>query len=195
MASRASGLETKMNGLFVDSTPKLPDGGKKALVEWAPILSLIAGIVSLISAWNLWHWARVVDSVAGSIINTPASFCGGRYDNPYNLNACSGPLSTPTSSIWLWLGVAFLLAEGLLYVMAYSGLKKRQKQGWNYLFYALLLNVAYAVVGLFDSYDVIGNFVGTIIASAFGFYFLFQIRGFYLGKSHQPPTAAGPKVQ
>jgi hypothetical protein len=179
MADKPNGLETKLNDLFVKSAPKLPDGGKKALVQWAPILALIAGVLSLLAAWNLWHWAHVADQV----VNYANAVC-----STYGGYACGA--SASRYSLWLWLGVLFLLVEGLLYLTAYSGLKSHKKEGWNYLFYALVLNVVYAVVSLFDSYNVVGNFVGTLIASAIGFYFLFQIRESYVGGGHKAPTAA-----
>ncbi len=178
MADTTNGLEDKLNELFVKNAPKLPDGGKKALVAWAPILSLIVGILTLLSAWSLWHWARATEG----LVNYANTVCSA-----YAGYSCGAPMSR--YSVWLWLGVLFLAAEGLLYVFAYSGLKDHKKPGWNYLYYGALLNVAYGVVSLFTSYDAAGHFVGALIGSAIGFYLLFQIRSVYLdGKKPVEPV-------
>lgn len=180
MADKINELESKLNELFVHNAPKLPDGGKKVLVKWAPVLSLLVGILILLSAWSLWHWARAADGV----VNYANAVC-----NAYAAYGCSMP--TSHYSVWLWLSVLFLAAEGLLYVLAYSGLKAHKKQGWNYLYYGALLNVLYAVVSLFAGNDVASRFVGALIGSAVGFYFLFQIRGAYLG-GKKPAAPASP---
>lgn len=180
MADKTNGLETKLNDIFVKNAPKLPDGGKKALVEWAPIISLVVGVLTLLSAWSLWHWARLASNASTYYI--------GQICSVYH---CGTP---PVSrfSVWLWLGVVSLAAEGLLYVFAYSGLKEYKKQGWDYLYYGALLNVAYAVVSLFASYDIVGHFVGALIGSAIGFYLLFQIRESYLGSKKKPVAPIEP---
>ena len=59
MAKQLSALETKMSEVFVDKAPKLPAGGKKFIVEVAPWLTLIGGILSLLAGLSLWNWARV----------------------------------------------------------------------------------------------------------------------------------------
>ncbi len=163
-------VETKLNDLFGKKAPKLPDNGKNMLVQWMPIIALVVGLGSLWSAYNLWHWAHV----ASSLTDYAQVLC-----NSYSVSGCGG---VSHYSLWLWLGVAFVAAEGVLYLLAYPGLKAHSKAGWNYLFYGALLNVLYAVVSLFTDYNSGTTFVGSLIGSAIGFYFLFQIRGSYLGK-------------
>ena len=177
MADKTNSLEAWLNELFVDSTPKLPDNAKKALTAWASIIAAAAGFLLLFSAWSLWHWATVAESV----INYANSVC-----TTYSGYSCAIPVSR--FSIWLWLGVLFLTAEGLLCFFAYPHLKNRKKEGWNYLYYGALINVAYAAVSLFASYDVVGHFFGSIIGSVIGFYLLFQIREAYLEPKRVAPT-------
>jgi hypothetical protein len=172
MIAKANQLEEKLNELFVVNAPKLPDGGKKVLVEWAPVISAIVGIFTLYSAWTLWHWARLAEHLV-SYANT---LC-----NAYTGYTCGTPVSR--YSVWLWLGVLFLAAEGLLFLFAYPGLKQRRKQGWNYLYYGALVNIAYAVISLFVQYDTFSHFVSALIGSAIGFYFLFQIRSAFIGST------------
>jgi len=185
-------LETKLDKLFVKDAPKFPEGGKKALVQWAPLLSLVVGVLTLLGAWNLWHWAHV----ASRSLNYVQTLCGS-----YALSG--GPdcnyLAPSRFSLWLWLGVVFLLAEGILYLAAYTGLRDHKKQGWNYLFYGALVNALYAVISLFTDYDKVGHFLGALVGSAIGFYLLFQIREYYLGKKpvagpdHKDPTPPADK--
>jgi uncharacterized membrane protein YccC len=85
-----------------------------------------------------------------------------------------------------------LAAQAALYIAAFSGLNERAKRGWDLLFYGALLNIAYAVVSLFTDYDKVGHFLGALVGSAIGFYLLFQIREFYLGKKTPVDT---PKVE
>ncbi len=185
-------LEEQLNELFVKNVPKLPDGGRKALVAWAPIVTLILGLLSLFTAWSLWHWARLADMV-NNVVNGIAgnsNLCNGYYYPGY---ACGATLYS-RFSVWLWLGVAFLAVNGILYLLAYPGLKSRQKQGWDYLYYALLLQVIYAVLSLFIPYNAGGHFIGSLIGAVIGFYLLFQIRGSYLGKQdRQTPTPTDHK--
>lgn len=157
--------------------PVLPAGGKKALVEWAPWLALLGGVFSLWSAWVLWHWAHSVDS----LIN---------YANTFSA-AYGGPkVATSRLSVGIWLGIAVLAVEGIIYLMAYPGLKDKRKAGWNMLYWGALLNIAYGLVVMFTSYGGVGNFIGSLIGSAIGLYFLFQIRGSYTADK----AAAKPKA-
>lgn len=180
MANNANGLEEKLNDLFVNKLPKLPDGGKKFLVDWAPILSIIIGVLSLLSAYTLWNWAHAADAV----INYANQIC-----NTYAGAGCATPAAS-RYSLWLWLGVIFLAAEGLLYLFAFPGLKAKKKQGWKYLYYGAIVNVIYAFVSLFASYDVTNHFLGALIGSAIGFYLLFQIRSAYTDGSKRPAKAS-----
>lgn len=184
MNGKKNALETKLDEIFARKAPKLPEGGKNTLVKWAPWISLIAGVLSLFSAWSLWNWARV----ANGLLNYTTQFCNGYSVATYSTYC---PAVPSRFSLWLWLAVIFLAIEGVLYLLAYSGLRDRKKSGWNYLYYGALVNVAYAVVSLFTNYDKVGHFVGGLVGSAIAFYILFQIRSAYLGKrvdSAEPKT-------
>lgn len=170
MASFLNNIETKLDDVFVHSAPALPDGGKKAIVSFLPIVSLVVGAFSLLSAWNLWHWAHLADNVLGGLCNA------------YSVSGCSAYGAPSRFTVWLWLGIILIGVEGLLYLLAYPGLRDRKKEGWNYLFYGALLNVVYALVSLFTGYNAATNFLGALIGSAIGFYFLFQIRASYTSK-------------
>lgn len=175
MASKLNDLETKLTELFVRSAPSLPKGAKTAIASWMPVISLVIGVFSLWSAWVLWHWAHSVDNVLSNICNA------------YSVSGC-GSATASRFSVWLWMGVILIGVEGLLYLLAYPGLRDRKKQGWNYLYYGALLNIVYAVVSLFTGYNTASSFFGGLIGSAIGLYFLFQIREAYTGKNRAAPT-------
>ncbi len=182
--STGAGLESKLAEVFVDKAPKLPAGGKKVIVEWAPWVSLVVGVFTLLSAWTLWHWAHVANGVlsyAHDLCNAYGSYTTG--------DACSN-ISSTRLSLGVWLAIIVLVVEGVLYLLAFPGLRDRARQGWKYLYYGALVNVAYAVVSLFTGYDAAGHFIGAVIGSAIGFWFLFQIRDAY--GAAKSPTAHVP---
>lgn len=160
-------LENNFDELFVKKAPALPPGGKRALVEYLPWINLVLGVFTLYAAYGLWHWAHI----ANSLIN---------YANSWSA-AYGGPkIATNQMTIGLWLGLVVLIIEGLIYLAAFPATRARKKSGWDLLFYALLINVAYGVIVAFTSYGGIGSLIWTIIGSAIGLYLLFQIRSSYL---------------
>jgi hypothetical protein len=162
-----SELEKSLADLY-KGAPKLPQGFKKGLVQWLPWLSLIAGAIGLWSAWAIWSWARVANDLVDLANHLSATYGGGQ-------------VVSSRWSLMLWIGVIVLLVEAVIYLLAFPGLRDRKKAGWNYLFYGALLNVAYGVVVMFTSYGGVGSLIGSIIGTAIGFYFLFQIRDYYAG--------------
>jgi len=168
-------LEVKLNDVFGKQAPQLPENGKKMLVEWAPWISLIVGLFSLWGAWVLLQWAQVATNAA-DYLNT---LCNGAYASLYSAGCSAADVSR--FSLWVWLGLAVLVAEAVLYILAFSGLRDHKKAGWNFLYWGALLNIVYAVVNLFTNYNGVTNFVGALIGSAIGLWLLFQIRGHYTG--------------
>jgi hypothetical protein len=161
-------LEKSLDDLFVKQAPALPDGGKKFIVQYLPWINLILGLISLYTAYVLWHWAHLANSLVNYANSVSAAFGGA-------------PVAANRLSIGLWIGIAVLVVEALLYIAAFPGTKARKKSGWNLLYYALLLNIVYGVVVLFTDYGGVGNLVGAVIGSAIGLYLLFQIRSSYSG--------------
>lgn len=166
MASSAP-LENNLADLY-KSAPALPDGGKKFLVDVAPWLALIAGLLSLWSAYGIWHWARAASRVADYVNNISAVYG-------------SGAVLETRWTVTLWLALIVATIQAILMIAAFSGLKARKKQGWNLLYYSLLLNLAYGIVLMFTSYGGFGSLIAALIGSAIGLYFLFQIRSSYNG--------------
>ncbi len=161
-------LEKSLDDLFVKQGPELPSNAKKALVQYLPWINLILGVLTLYSVYVIWHWAHL----ANNLINY-ANSISAAYGGPQ--------VATNRLTFGIWLGLIVLATEALLYIAAFPGTRDRKKSGWNLLFYALLVNVLYGVVIMFTSYGGVGSLIWTLIGSAIGLYFLFQIRASYSG--------------
>ncbi len=170
MTSSVNQLEDKLGQAF-KGVPDMPENGRKAIVQYMPWIALVVGVLSLWLAWGVWQ--------AATLVNTATSY----------LNALSNYYGVPSAAttsgwtLWLMLSFVILAAEGVLYLLAFPGLRTRKKAGWDMLFYGALVNLAYAVIALFAfPNDGFARLVGGAVGSAIGFYFLYQIRSYYGGK-------------
>ena len=101
-----------------------------------------------------------------------------------SLSAAYGgqPVVSYHVSLITWLAIAVLAVSGVLYLMAYMPTKERKANGWDLMFYALLVNLAYGVLAAFTDYGGIGRLFGSIVSFAIGGWLLFQIKSLYLKK-------------
>ena len=172
-----SNLEKKMNDLFGVKAPKMPEGGKKFFMTYFPVLTLIAAVLSVLGAWGVWSAARSV----GGYVNL-----ANELSRTYGTGET---ISTSNLTLWVWLAAAFMVANAVLYFLAYNPLKAHAKKGWDLLFYASLLHVAYSIVTLFIQGRGFGSFVLGLLFSALGFWILFQVRpGYTKGGAHPSST-------
>ncbi len=151
-------IEKSIEKAFKD-LPHLPESSREGLAKVWPWLALIGGIVQLLAAWSLYRladWADATVSLAAY----------------YRVDV--GPSSFDKTVIYL--GVAVLAVEAVILLMAYPKLKNRQRAGWDLLFLAALVNVAYSVVQIFTYDRGFGSFLFGLIGSAIGFYLLFEIK-------------------
>ena len=159
--------------------PSLPEGARKTLVKIWPILALIGGLVQLWAAYALWdlgHRANVLID----------------YANQLSIAAGSGPV-TPTLGFFYYLGLAVLVVDAVILLLAVAPLSAHKKKGWDFLLLGAALNLVYGIVILFDSYyGGFGSLVGTLIGSAIGFYLLFQVRDYYTGAKSASTTTSSP---
>ncbi len=179
--SHQKGTEDKLNDVFVKNAPfQIPENGRKAIVQYLPWISLVLSALVFLSVYWLWTWAHE----ASKIID---------WANEIS-RAYGGTAAVPTSRLTagIWIGIAVLAVEGVLYLASFPGLKARKKQGWNLLFYLAILNIVYGVVITFTDYGGFGNLVGTLVGSLIGLYVLFQIRSHYNGHSHSAAVPHHP---
>ncbi len=144
----------------------LPENARKTLVNWSPWLSLIAGVLMLAAAASIWNWVHLTSGIV-DYANSLAAIYG------------ASPVVTNDWSLMLWVSFFVLLGEAAVYLLAFPGLRAKQKRGWDMLFYGVLLNLVYGVVVLFTTYGGFGSLIGTLIGAAIAFYFLYQVRSHY----------------
>lgn len=166
-------LEPLFKGL-----PSLPKDAKKALAGITTWAALIGGVLQLLAAWWLYDAASKVDEIADWVNTWSAAY--------------GGDTTTAGLTFWVWAGIAVLVVDAIILLMAFPKLKAGKKAGWDLLFLGALINVAYGVVSLFidGSRGGVGSLIGALIGSAIGFYLLFQVREHFGGKamaSSEPP--------
>ena len=173
-----SKLEDQLDKIVNKSLPSLPRNAKKFMVTIAPWVALIGGVLSLWSAYNLWRWAHTLSFISNytKAVNSMYSMYGYGY---------RAPNSVAHMSVVLWIAMIITVVEGVIYLLAFPGLKNQKKSGWNFLFYGLLVNVVYGIVMIFTSYGGVGTFIGYLIGSAIGAYLIFQIRSSYSDKKKE----------
>ena len=154
-------LEMALDGVFGKKAAyQLPTDIKQLLVKFAPWLSLVAGILGVLSAVNMWRAAHYVN-------RTSEAFGVSEYVLPSQL------------SVMFWISLAMTILFSVLALLAFPGLKAEKKVGWNFMFYSMLANVLYGVVSLFYGGGGLSSFIFALIMSAVGFYILFQVRDQY----------------
>lgn len=161
-------IEKSLENLFKD-LPHLPEKSRKSLADFWPVLALIVGVLQLFAAWSLYNianWAERVNNAANSLSAI------------YNVDL--GPTDSDKNIIYL--GILILVVNAVILLMAYPKLKEKLRSGWNLLFLAALINVAYAVTQLFLYDRGPNDFVFSLLGSAIGFYLLFEIKSKFVGK-------------
>ena len=129
--------------------PVLPRGATDFIVNVAPWLSLIFGVLSILVGVSAFGFLAVLSpfaAVAGA----------GAY-------AITGLLSS-----------LVLLVQGVIMIVAFPSLKKRGQRGWNLMFWSLVLSIVSSVLSL-SVFGIIQSVVGALI----GYYFLYQIKSYY----------------
>ncbi len=139
------------------------------MVDNLPWVSLFLGVLSLLSTLLLWQWSHA----------TKASIS---YFNQLKVDAGGQAATAHRLSMVVWFSIFILLIQSVLFLAAISATRRRHKSGWNLLFYAAITNLSYGIIITLSAYDGGGRMIMSLLTSALGVYFLFQIRSFYLGR-------------
>lgn len=129
--------------------PNLPKGATDLIVNFAPWLSLIFGVLAILGGVAAFGLLSVVSPFA-------AVSGAGQY-------AVTGLLAS-----------LVLLVQGVIELLAFSPLKARKQKGWNLLFISLVLSVVSSVFYL-NVYSVVSSVFWALV----GYYFLYQVKNHY----------------
>lgn len=176
-------LEESLNPVFTENAPvQLPENVKKWIVEYGPIIGAVIGVFGLLGALSLWRAAHLVDNLVD-------------YSNA--LSKAYGTGQTVNElGIFFYLSFASLLITSVISIAAYPGLKARsKKRGWDLLFLSAIISLLYSILNAAYSFSFF-NLLSSLVGSAIGLYFLFQIRSYYMGAKKTTPAkpADAPKT-
>lgn len=158
-------IEKYLEPMFEDS-PKLSKRVKEWFVKFWPIIALLLGVIEIWYAYQLYHHGRQYSQY---------SYLANNLSNAYGNGQVVHPLG-----LMYWISLIFLLIVGVVLLMSYSGLKARTKQGWDMLFLASILNVAFGIIDMLDTYyGGIAILIRALITSLIAIYILFQILPYY----------------
>jgi hypothetical protein len=160
-------LENRLNEWLNTKAPfNLPHDVRKAIADALWAIALVVGIVQLWGVWGLWHVGHYVTQVA-----TYSTYLNNGSDAVIHLG------------LFYWISFIVTALAAILLLTASPKLRRKQKSGWNLLYYAALLNAAYAVLRLLSGVSgIFGDFLGAAISAVVGMYFLFQIRDYFTGR-------------
>lgn len=138
-------VDTFLTDIFVRKFPAIPANIKELIVKYGPYATLVFLIISLPGLLLLLGLSTALSPVS------------------YYANIQTG-FHFSLAALVL---VVSLVLEGL----SIPGLLKRQRAGWNYAYYAALINALYELVNL--------NLLSFILSVAISFWILFQIKEYY----------------
>jgi hypothetical protein len=148
-------LEKELEPIFLGKAPELPDNVKEPIVAYGPYLlaiGVIFGAIGLLGALG-----------GGSALDRLSNALGG-----YSL----GPM--------YYVSLAVLALQVVIGGMAIPKLLKREKAGWNMLYYYELIGVGYAVLSSFMyGFFSAASLVFSLLIAAVVFWIIFQIRSKY----------------
>ena len=144
-------IEDKLADIF-KNVPALPETTKKMLADWWKWLALIGGAMQIILAYGLYIWGKDINKSVDSINKFIGAF--GQTQQAQKL------------SIFYWVSLVMLAVDGVILLMAYSGVKAYKKSGWNLLFLGALLNAVYALFSAFNGRDGFSSLFSSLIGTA-----------------------------
>ncbi|MFN8344973.1 MAG: hypothetical protein U0X91_08215 [Spirosomataceae bacterium] len=145
-------LEKEIAGIFA-KFPPFPDNVKEILVKIAPYLCMLGVLLGGLAL-------LAVLGVGVGVAAIGAAAYGGM------------------AVYWISMGILAIMVvlEGL----AISPLMKREKKGWNNLYYIFLLSLVNGVVGFLGAGGFVGSLISLAITFFLGGWILFQTREKYV---------------
>lgn len=149
--AKARGLVAQIEEPF-RKLPHLPQGLVNFLVSIAPWLVGLGGLFSLFGGIS-------------SILNSSNSAMWGWV----------APLVQINPTYFILTGIVSILM-GILYLLAFAPLRRREIEGWLFMFWAAILGIVQSLIGVAFAFT---NIVGVVIMTLIGFYILFELKKEY----------------
>jgi hypothetical protein len=127
-------LEAKLNEIFGEKAPQMPENVKELIVKYGPYISLLLLALSL---------PVILGALGLGAILAPMAFLGGAR-----------------AGMSLTIGVVISVVVLVMEALALPGLFKRQMSAWKLMFWASLVNA----VGSLLSLELAGLIIGTAIS-------------------------------
>ncbi len=166
-------LETTLDDMLDKKAPvKLPEDVRKAIAGALWWIALIGGVLQLWAAYQIWHWGHRASQVFDAVYR----YTGQDYDLGF----------------FYYVSLLSLAAVGVMFLLATPALKNMKKKGWDWLFYATILEAVVAVARLFVDGSLgggFGNFLMTGVVMVVSAYILFQVRGHFMMSRKSEPKA------
>jgi hypothetical protein len=149
--------------LVVKAPYQLPKNAKDWIVKYWPWIILVLGILLALT---------VVPGLMAAIAFTGYTATYGGLYGAAMMGSVIGPM--------FYLALAVLAVQLVVMFISVPMLLKRQRKGWQLVFYSSIISLVYTVFNSF-SYGVLnfGGLIMGLISAAIGLYFIFQIRGYY----------------
>lgn len=138
-------LEKELEPIFLGKFPPFSDSVKEFLVQYGPYFMLVLSIIGIFGLLTAL-------GIGGAALGLGAVSTGIGFN--------------------FYLGIALGVITLIMYVLAFSPLRARKRQGWNLLYYALLIGLVSNLIQL--------SILGALISGVIGFWVLFQIREKYI---------------
>ncbi|SKB55241.1 hypothetical protein [Dyadobacter psychrophilus] len=138
-------LEKELEPIFLQKFPPFSEAVKEFLVQYGPYFMLVLSIIGIFGLLTAL-------GIGGAALGLGAVSTGIGFN--------------------FYLGIALGVITLIMYVLAFSPLRARKRQGWNLLYYALLIGLVSNLIQL--------SILGALISGVIGFWVLFQIREKYI---------------
>jgi len=161
---QAVGFANQLTQPF-DSLPSLPKNFMDFLVNIAPWLALIGGILQVLTGIN-------------------------NLTNPTRNLRLLEELIQVDSNYFVLTGI-LMIVMGILLLMAYKPLKNRLHTGWMLFFWATVVGIIHNLVSIFYSF---GSVIGLLLGAAIGLYLVNQFSPYYQSKTVSPAKSKNTKT-
>lgn len=141
---------------------QLPSAAKEWIVRYGPWVTLVLGIILALSV--------IPALMALMAVASYSTMYSGMYG--VAVAAVAGPM--------FYVSLAVLAVQLVIMFISIPMLLKRQRKGWQLVFYANVVSLVYSLVSALNyGYLNFGTLLSGLVGAAIGLYFLFQIRSYY----------------